>query len=54
VSRVRVGVQLQPQHAEYAEIGRDPAEIERSAGVQGEPDDVGELLHAAGTRLFMA
>ena len=35
-----------------AEIGRDPAEIERSAGVQGEPDDAGESLYAAGTRLF--
>ncbi len=36
------------------EIERDPGEIERSASVQGEPDDVGEQLYAAGTRLFTA
>ncbi len=35
-----------------AEIGRDPDEIERSAGVEGEPDDVGEALYGLGTRLF--
>ncbi|PPK90892.1 putative F420-dependent oxidoreductase [Kineococcus xinjiangensis] len=35
-----------------AETGRDPGEIERSAGAEGEPGDVGERLHAAGTRLF--
>ena len=39
-----------------AEIGRDPGEIERSAGVGGrqrhEPDGLGEGLYATGTRLF--
>ncbi len=35
-----------------AEIGRDPLEIERSAGVDGDPDQLGEQLHAVGTRLF--
>ena len=35
-----------------AEIGRDPDEIERSAGVEGEPDGVGEALYGLGTRLF--
>ena len=35
-----------------AEIGRDPGDIERSAGVRGDPGDVGERLYAAGTRLF--
>lgn len=34
------------------EIGRDPLEIERSAGVDGEPEDLGERLYAIGTRLF--
>jgi probable F420-dependent oxidoreductase len=34
------------------DIGRDPLEIERSAGVDGAPEDVGERLHALGTRLF--
>ncbi|MFC5379627.1 LLM class F420-dependent oxidoreductase [Aquipuribacter nitratireducens] len=31
---------------------REPSAIERSAGVEGEPDDVGERLRALGTRLF--
>ena len=36
-----------------AEVGRDPAAIERSAGVDGgEPGEAGERLHALGTRLF--
>lgn len=35
-----------------ADIGRDPSEIERSAGVEGDPDDVGEQLYAVGTRLL--
>lgn len=30
------------------DVGRDPAEIERSAGVQGSPEDVGEALLDAG------
>ena len=35
------------------ELGRDPQEIERSAGVDGgQPGEVGERLHALGTRLF--
>ena len=37
-----------------AAIGRDPGEIERSAGVDADADpaELGEALHAAGTRLF--
>ena len=35
-----------------AEIGRDPQEIERSAGVEGDPADIGAKLHALGTTLF--
>lgn len=36
-----------------ADVGRDPAEIERSTGVgDGTPGDLGEKLYAAGTRLF--
>ena len=36
-----------------AKVGRDPGDIERSAGVPGgEPDDGGPPLLAAGTRLF--
>jgi probable F420-dependent oxidoreductase len=31
---------------------REPSAIERSAGVDGEPEDVGDRLHALGTRLF--
>jgi probable F420-dependent oxidoreductase len=34
------------------QIGRDPAEIERSAGVRDGSVAVAEALHAAGTRLF--
>jgi probable F420-dependent oxidoreductase len=32
--------------------GRDPAEIERSVGVEGAPDDVAEALLAAGSTFF--
>ncbi len=32
--------------------GRDPADIERSTGVSGSPDDSGEALLAAGTTFF--
>jgi probable F420-dependent oxidoreductase len=35
-----------------AEIGRDPQEIERSAGVDGDPSDLGNKLHALGTTLY--
>ena len=36
-----------------ATIGRDPAEIERSAGVGDKsPEEVGKSLHDVGTRLF--
>lgn len=35
-----------------AQVGRDPGEIERSAGVVGEPGDIGEQLYDTGTRLF--
>ncbi|WP_344310523.1 LLM class F420-dependent oxidoreductase [Fodinicola feengrottensis] len=47
--------QILDQHC--ADAGRDPAEIERSAAVNagmtlGEPGDLGEKLHALGTRLF--
>jgi probable F420-dependent oxidoreductase len=36
-----------------AKVGRDPGEIERSAGVrEGGPEDIGEELLALGTRLF--
>ncbi|WP_432484256.1 LLM class F420-dependent oxidoreductase [Kineococcus esterisolvens] len=40
--------------AHCAAIGRDPHEIERSAGVDtaDDPGEKGEALHAAGTRLF--
>jgi probable F420-dependent oxidoreductase len=34
------------------ELGRDPGEIERSAGVSGPPDRTGDLLFDAGTTLF--
>ena len=33
-------------------IGRDPAEIERSCGVDGDPAESGDRLHALGTRLY--
>lgn len=32
--------------------GRDPAQIERSVGVEGSPDATGERLHELGVRLF--
>jgi probable F420-dependent oxidoreductase len=32
--------------------GRDPAQIERSCGVEGSPEATGEQLHALGVRLF--
>ncbi len=35
-----------------ADLGRDPAEIERSVGVEGEPDDLGPALLAHGVTLF--
>ena len=35
-----------------AEVGRDPAEIERSIGVQKPPGEVGDALVAAGATLF--
>lgn len=35
-----------------ARVGRDPSEIERSAGAEGGPDGVGEAMLAVGTRLF--
>ncbi len=35
-----------------AEVGRDPGEIERSVGVQGEPDRAGPALLDAGVTLF--
>ena len=31
---------------------RDPAEVERSVGVQGDPEDSGQRLHDLGVRLF--
>ena len=34
------------------EEGRDPAEIERSVGVNGDPEDLGQPLLDAGVRLF--
>jgi probable F420-dependent oxidoreductase len=38
--------------AHCRDVGRDPLEIERSAGVDGAPEETGERLHALGTRLF--
>ncbi|MGF1663369.1 MAG: LLM class F420-dependent oxidoreductase [Kineosporiaceae bacterium] len=38
--------------AHCRDVGRDPLDIERSAGVDGSPEDSGERLHALGTRLF--
>lgn len=35
-----------------ADVGRDPAEIERSVGVQGEPEDEGQALLDLGVTLF--
>lgn len=34
------------------DIGRDPAEIERSVGVEGSPEDSAAALYDAGARLF--
>jgi len=34
------------------DVGRDPAEIERSIGVQKPPEHVGDALLAAGATLF--
>ena len=39
-------------HDWCTEQGRDPATIERSAGVDGDPEVLGAALHALGTRLF--
>jgi probable F420-dependent oxidoreductase len=38
--------------AHCRDVGRDPLEIERSAGVDGSPEESGEALYALGTRLF--
>ncbi|HEX6444399.1 MAG TPA: LLM class F420-dependent oxidoreductase [Streptosporangiales bacterium] len=38
--------------AHCADVGRDPAEIERSTEGSGGPGDIGEKLYAAGSRLF--
>ncbi|MFF5988617.1 LLM class F420-dependent oxidoreductase [Prauserella flavalba] len=35
-----------------ADVGRDPAEIERSVGVQGDPEDSGAKLHELGITMF--
>jgi probable F420-dependent oxidoreductase len=35
-----------------AEIGRDPEEIERSVGVEGDPAELGPKLYELGSRLF--
>jgi probable F420-dependent oxidoreductase len=35
-----------------AEIGRDPEEIERSVGVEGDPSELGPKLYDLGSRLF--
>ncbi|SHK13782.1 probable F420-dependent oxidoreductase, MSMEG_2906 family [Pseudonocardia thermophila] len=35
-----------------ADMGRDPAEIERSVGVQRSPDEIGDALVEAGATLF--
>lgn len=35
-----------------ADLGRDPAEIERSCGVEGSPDELGPKLLAHGVSLF--
>jgi probable F420-dependent oxidoreductase len=43
-------VKILDQHC--ADAGRDPAEIERSCSVQGEPEDLGPKLHDLGVTLF--
>jgi probable F420-dependent oxidoreductase len=43
-------VKILDQHC--ADISRDPAEIERSCGVQGSPDELGPKLRGLGVSLF--
>ncbi|WP_328644183.1 LLM class F420-dependent oxidoreductase [Amycolatopsis sp. NBC_00348] len=43
-------VKILDQHC--ADVGRDPAEIERSCGVQGEPDELGPKLLGLGVSTF--
>ncbi|WP_290052422.1 LLM class F420-dependent oxidoreductase [Amycolatopsis solani] len=43
-------VKILDQHC--ADVGRDPAEIERSCGVQGEPDELGPKLLELGVTTF--
>ncbi|HEY2059106.1 MAG TPA: LLM class F420-dependent oxidoreductase [Amycolatopsis sp.] len=43
-------VKILDQHC--ADLGRDPAEIERSCGVEGSPDELGPKLLAHGVSLF--
>ncbi|KDN19833.1 LLM class F420-dependent oxidoreductase [Amycolatopsis rifamycinica] len=43
-------VKILDQHC--ADVGRDPGEIERSCGVQGEPDELGPKLLALGVTTF--
>jgi probable F420-dependent oxidoreductase len=43
-------VTILDQHC--ADVGRDPAEIERSCAVEGEPEDLGPKLHGLGVTLF--
>ena len=43
-------VKILDQHC--ADVGRDPSEIERSCGVQGEPDELGPKLLDLGVSLF--
>ncbi|MEV6828001.1 LLM class F420-dependent oxidoreductase [Amycolatopsis sp. NPDC051102] len=43
-------VKILDQHC--ADVGRDPAEIERSCGVQGEPDELGPQLLELGVTTF--
>jgi probable F420-dependent oxidoreductase len=43
-------VKILDQHC--ADAGRDPAEIERSCGVQGEPDELGPKLLSLGVSTF--
>ena len=50
VEDVEPQVSILPQHC--ADVGRDPAEIERSVGVQGDPARTGPALLDAGITLF--
>lgn len=43
-------VRILDQHC--AEVGRDPSEIERSLGVQGDPEDLGPKLRDLGITMF--